>query len=158
MTYYSTIKTPIGELLLRSNGEALTRVYFVNQQQELSLAEMKKDHALFVEVKKQLNAYFAGELTQFDLPLAQPGTDFQQSVWQALQTIPYGTTQSYQDIATAIGRGKAVRAVGAANGRNQIPIIIPCHRVIGKNGTLTGFAGGLSVKEQLLALELKFKN
>lgn len=155
--FYSTITTPIGELVLLSDGTALNRIYFINQQANLPISQWRKDKSIFSEVNKQLTAYFAGELRQFSLPIAQAGTEFQQSVWQALQTIPYGTTCSYQEIANLIGREKAVRAVGAANGRNQIPIIVPCHRVIGKNGALTGFAGGLTVKQQLLALERRAK-
>ncbi len=155
--FYESITTPIGELLLLSDGEALNRVYFANQQQDLPVSDWQRDAKLFADVKKQLLAYFAGELKQFDLVIAQKGTDFQQRVWQALQTIPYGATQSYQAIAEQIGKEKAVRAVGAANGRNQIPIIVPCHRVIGKDGRLTGFAGGLEVKQKLLLLEQQGK-
>jgi methylated-DNA-[protein]-cysteine S-methyltransferase len=101
----------------------------------------------------QLQEYFAGERSHFDLLLNGAGTDFQQSVWSALARIPFGEVRSYGDIAREIGRPKAVRAVGAANGRNPLPIIVPCHRVIGSNGSLTGFAGGLDIKKKLLALE-----
>jgi methylated-DNA-[protein]-cysteine S-methyltransferase len=101
----------------------------------------------------QLRAYFAGELKEFDLPLAPRGTDFQQTVWSTLRTIPYGQTRSYSQIAVTIGSPKAVRAVGAANGRNPIPIVIPCHRVIGASGKLVGFGGGLPLKRKLLDLE-----
>ena len=104
-------------------------------------------------MKTQLDEYFSGQRTTFDLKLAPWGTDFQLEVLRALQEIPYGETRSYQDVATHIGRDKAVRAVGAANGRNPLPIIIPCHRVIGANGSLTGFGGGLSTKRFLLDLE-----
>jgi methylated-DNA-[protein]-cysteine S-methyltransferase len=105
------------------------------------------------ETADQLSAYFAGDLKDFDLPLAPRGTDFQQVVWTALRTIPYGQTRSYSQMAAAIGSPKAVRAVGAANGRNPIPIVIPCHRVIGASGKLVGFGGGLPLKRKLLDLE-----
>ena len=113
----------------------------------------KKNARPFKDVCKQLDSYFKGRLKNFDLPLEPPGTPFQQSVWQALLTIPYGQTCSYADIATQIKNPKAVRAVGNANGRNPISIIIPCHRVIGSNGSLTGFGGGLPTKTYLLNLE-----
>jgi len=107
----------------------------------------------FVDAVAQLRAYFAGELTEFDLAFRPQGTPFQQSVWKALVGIPYGETTSYGAIAKAIGKPDAVRAVGAANGANPIPIVIPCHRVIGASGKLTGFGGGLDVKQKLLRLE-----
>ena len=109
--------------------------------------------APFKDVTSQLQAYFKGKLRKFDLPLDPQGTDFQRDAWQALLDIPYGETRSYSDVARAIGRPKAVRAVGAANGQNPIAIVIPCHRVVGSNGDLTGFGGGLDVKQQLLTLE-----
>lgn len=112
-----------------------------------------EDPAIFTEVKEQLQAYFDQRLTRFDLPLAPAGTDFQLRVWEALMTIPYGDTSSYGEIAGRMGRPGASRAVGAANGQNPLPIVIPCHRVIGRDGTLTGFGGGLEVKRRLLALE-----
>lgn len=108
---------------------------------------------LFKSLTQQLDQYFAGTLQAFDLPLKMIGTEFQQSAWRALQEIPYGQTRTYAQQAAAIGRPKAVRAIGAANGRNPISIIVPCHRVIGKNGSLTGFAGGTNVKRRLLELE-----
>jgi methylated-DNA-[protein]-cysteine S-methyltransferase len=116
------------------------------------LAEDKK-HLILQEAEKQLNEYFAGKRNRFSVPLDPHGTDFQKQVWQALLTIPFGETRSYGQIARQIGNAKSVRAVGAANGRNPISIIVPCHRVIGASGHLTGFAGGLEVKEQLLLLE-----
>jgi methylated-DNA-[protein]-cysteine S-methyltransferase len=112
-----------------------------------------RENPVLREAAEQLSAYFAGDLKEFDLPLAPRGTDFQQIVWSALRTIPYGQTRSYLQIATAIGSPKAVRAVGAANGRNPIPIVIPCHRVIGASGKLVGFGGGLPMKRKLLDLE-----
>jgi methylated-DNA-[protein]-cysteine S-methyltransferase len=113
-------------------------------------------HPLIAEAKRQLRAYFAGELCWFELPLDVIGTDFQKRVWRALRSIPYGTTRSYSSIAGEIGAPRAVRAVGAANGRNPIPIVVPCHRVIGANGDLVGFGGGLRVKKLLLDLETRY--
>ena len=115
----------------------------------------EKNTELLQEVKRQLEEYFSGRLQDFDLPLKPKGTDFQKQVWKALLTIPYGETKSYGDIAKQIGKEKAVRAVGGANHVNPISIVIPCHRVIGKNGNLTGYGGGLEVKEKLLELERK---
>ena len=119
------------------------------------LAELIENiqHPMLLKVKQQLEQYFAGQRQQFNLPLDFQGTDFQQQVWRALLTIPYGETRSYKDIALQIGNEKAVRAVGAANGRNPISIIAPCHRVIGSGGALVGFAGGLDKKQILLSLE-----
>jgi methylated-DNA-[protein]-cysteine S-methyltransferase len=114
-----------------------------------------KDKAPFAEVMRQLRAYFDGKLKEFDLPLTLEGTDFQRRVWTSLMAIQYGETLSYAELAERIGNPKAVRAVGLANGSNPIPIIIPCHRVIGSNGSLTGFGGGLDTKKTLLALESK---
>lgn len=155
--FYSYMNTPIGELLLAGDGDSLHLVSFpegkMSQRHEDSWQRLD---APFAEARRQLEAYFAGELQQFDLPLAPQGTAFQQRVWAALRAIPYGATRSYGDIATQVGNPKAGRAVGAANGRNPIPIIIPCHRVIGSNGSLTGFGGGLPVKQALLQLEQQY--
>ena len=115
--------------------------------------QWKEDNAPFAEVTRQLQAYFSGELKEFDLPLAPEGTEFQLRVWNSLRTIPYGETISYSQLAQKIGNPQAVRAVGLANGSNPIPIIVPCHRVIGSDGSLTGFGGGLANKQKLLALE-----
>jgi methylated-DNA-[protein]-cysteine S-methyltransferase len=115
--------------------------------------EWQLDNSAFLEVVDQLQSYFARERTNFDLPLVLEGTDFQKKVWTALQEIPYGETISYKKLAETVGSPKGVRAVGAANGANPIPIIIPCHRVIGHDGSLTGFGGGLALKKQLLELE-----
>ncbi len=120
---------------------------------EASVNETSMDDVPFDEVKKQLDGYFAGRRQRFDLPLSPTGTAFQRQVLEALQAIPYGETRSYKEVADAIGKPRAVRAVGAANARNPIPIIIPCHRVIGSDGSLTGFGGGLAAKRALLALE-----
>jgi len=152
--YYCYLQTPIGELLLAGDKDALSLVSFPQ-------GSMRRDpeddwiynEKPFVTARQQLNEYFAGERKDFDLPLRLNGTEFQLSVLDALQKIPYGETTSYAAIAERIGRPKAVRAVGAANGRNPIPIIVPCHRVIGSHGDLTGFGGGLDTKEALLRLE-----
>ncbi len=118
-------------------------------------ADWKQNHAAFAEVIRQLQAYFCGELKEFDVPLAMEGTVFQLRVWNELRKIPYGETISYAQLAERIGNPQAVRAVGLANGSNPIPIIVPCHRVIGSDGSLTGFGGGLSTKKKLLELESK---
>lgn len=154
--YYRYLNTPIGDLLLAGDEEALTLVSFpegsMRREPEADWIYSEKP---FVEAAKQLDAYFAGTLKEFDLPLKPNGTEFQLAVLEELQKIPYGTTTSYGDIASRIGRPKAVRAVGAANGRNPLPIIIPCHRVVGSSGDLTGFGGGLPTKKALLRLEME---
>ncbi|MEX0617655.1 MAG: methylated-DNA--[protein]-cysteine S-methyltransferase [Pseudohongiellaceae bacterium] len=153
-TYYCYMSTPVGELLLAGTETALTRIGFPEGKGMMRHDELwTEDPAIFTEVKEQLQAYFDQRLTRFDLPLAPAGTDFQLRVWEALMTIPYGDTSSYGEIAGRMGRPGASRAVGAANGQNPLPIVIPCHRVIGRDGTLTGFGGGLEVKRRLLALE-----
>ena len=153
-TYYCYQKTPIGDLLLAGNGEQLELLGFPNgKMRRRHESHWKKNSAVFKEVRKQLASYFAGELKTFELDLSPIGTDFQRSVWLALTEIPYGETWSYGQLAKYIQRPKASRAVGAANGRNPIPVIIPCHRVIGSSGKLTGFGGGLQTKEFLLCLE-----
>ena len=142
-------QTPIGLLKIAEDGLAITEIQLVNG----SLPPDGEETPLLLEAKRQLLAYFSGERKDFDLPLAPKGTPFQQQVWAALQTIPYGETRSYQQIATQIGNPKACRAVGLANNKNPIIIAIPCHRVIGSNGKMVGYAGGISVKETLLELE-----
>jgi len=152
--YYTTMESPVGMLRLVAEELGLRTVWFVRgRKEEKPDAEWKEDAAFFVEVIRQLNAYFAGELREFEIPLLMLGTDFQKRVWKALLTIPYGETMSYGELAKKIGEPKAVRAVGAANGQNPIPIIVPCHRVIGSDGSLTGFGGGLENKKKLLELE-----
>jgi methylated-DNA-[protein]-cysteine S-methyltransferase len=152
--YYSWFESPVGNLLLAGSSTGLKLVSFAAGKRARSLhPEWQADSSAFVEVVEQLRSYFAGERTNFDVPLLLEGTDFQKRVWTALQTIPYGETISYKQLAETIGRPRAVRAVGAANGANPIPIIIPCHRVIGNDGSLTGFGGGLPLKKQLLELE-----
>jgi len=154
MLRYLHHDTPIGPLLLAGDGASLKVIDFPKGKGRREAQEgWIEDAAPFDETRRQLDAYFAGRLQRFSLTLAPEGTAFQQSVWQALQEIPYGTTWSYGALAAHIGRPKASRAVGAANGANPIPIVIPCHRVIGSNGTLTGFGGGLDLKEALLSLE-----
>jgi methylated-DNA-[protein]-cysteine S-methyltransferase len=152
--YYTTYESPVGPLLLAGGANALRQVSFENSKRAAPpAADWKLDKKPFAEVIRQLQAYFRGELKQFDLPLAMEGTEFQLRVWNALRTIPYGETTTYAQLAERIGNPKAVRAVGLANGSNPIPIIVPCHRVIGSDGSLTGFGGGLSTKKKLLELE-----
>ncbi len=154
--FYTTFESPVGELLLAGDSNALRRVSFESSKRSAPpQAGWKQDKAPFAEVIRQLQAYFHGELREFHLPLVLEGTEFQRRVWNALRTIPYGETISYAQLAARIGNPKAVRAVGLANGSNPIPIIIPCHRVIGSDGGLTGFGGGLSTKKKLLELESK---
>lgn len=154
-TVYDYLETPIGRLLLVSHGDALVEIGFPSgaAAHAPDPAWSRGDNAVLAQTRQQLREYFAGTRTGFDLPLRPAGTPFQQQVWQALQQIPYGETCSYGDLARAIGRPTASRAVGAANGRNPLPIVIPCHRVIGTGGALVGFGGGLPTKAQLLALE-----
>ena len=152
--HYTYHASPIGPLLLAGRNGNLTTIRFpLDGEREMPDPSWKLADAPFDDVREQLDGYFAGRRQRFDLPLAPTGTTFQRKVLEALQAIPYGETRSYKEVATAIGKPRAVRAVGAANGRNPIPIIIPCHRVIGSDGSLTGFGGGLEVKRRLLALE-----
>jgi len=152
--HYSYFPSPLGDLLLAGVDEHLSFIGFPEGKARMRHADvwLPQDTA-FDEAKRQLRAYFGGELTEFDLALSPEGTVFQQQVWQALRTIPYGQTRSYGDVARQIGKPLASRAVGAANGRNPLPIVVPCHRVIGSTGALTGFAGGLQAKVTLLKLE-----
>ena len=153
---YMYLESPVGALKLVAHDQALVAVMWDNEDHKrVRLAELIENiqHPMLLKVKQQLEQYFAGQRQQFNLPLDFQGTDFQQRVWRALLTIPYGETRSYKDIALQIGNEKAVRAVGAANGRNPISIIAPCHRVIGSGGALVGFAGGLDKKQILLSLE-----
>lgn len=154
--YYEQMPSPIGPLFLVADDEGLREVRFeLDRRPHTALAGWLHSPHKLAQVRQQLEAYFAGELQTFDLLLRPQGTDFQRDVWQALSTIPYAVTTSYGQISLQINRPKACRAVGAANGRNPIPIIIPCHRVIGSNGTLTGFGGGLAAKQWLLEHEQK---
>ncbi|HEX2120718.1 MAG TPA: methylated-DNA--[protein]-cysteine S-methyltransferase [Thermoanaerobaculia bacterium] len=147
---YTHCDSPVGTLLLARNEEGLTAISFDGAPD----SSWGYDAGAFGDVREQLRAYFAKELRAFDLPLAPRGTPFQLAVWRALREIPYGETRSYTQVANAVGRPSAVRAVGAANGANPLPIVVPCHRVIGANGSLTGFGGGLTAKRFLLDLEL----
>jgi methylated-DNA-[protein]-cysteine S-methyltransferase len=144
--------SPCGPLTLISDGKALRHCEFENPRYPYEPAPRGEDK-IIANARRQLDAYFAGKLRAFDLPLAPQGTEFQQRVWKALLKIPYGKTRSYGEQAVTIGSPKAVRAVGLANGRNPIAIIIPCHRVIGANGSLTGYGGGMDRKRLLLDLE-----
>jgi methylated-DNA-[protein]-cysteine S-methyltransferase len=152
--YYCYFDTPIGELLLAGEADSLSMIGFPKGAMRRDPeADWIYNEAPFENVRSQLAEYFAGERKEFDLPLSLSGTEFQVLVLEALQQIPYGETTSYGAVAKQIGRPKAMRAVGAANGRNPIPIIVPCHRVIGTSGDLTGFGGGLDTKAALLRLE-----
>jgi methylated-DNA-[protein]-cysteine S-methyltransferase len=152
--YWHEIDSPIGRLLLAGDGESLIQVCFQSGPRPQRPADgWIADGAAFRLAIAQLSEYFAGERRRFDLPLAPRGTEFQQRVWRALTEIPYGKTVSYGELARSIGKPSAPRAVGLANGANPLPIIMPCHRVIGADGSLTGFGGGLPIKRKLLALE-----
>lgn len=152
--YYDIIESPIGPILLAGNEKGLKHLVFLKGKKKIEVpADWIENKELFREVARQLEAYFSGKLKSFDLKLAPEGTDFQKSVWKSLCEIPYGETRTYKEIAVSIGKSKAYRAVGLANNRNPIAIIIPCHRVIGANGKLTGYASGLDIKEFLLKLE-----
>jgi methylated-DNA-[protein]-cysteine S-methyltransferase len=156
MTYYTCIETPIDPIFLTSDGTALTGLYMNPDQLSPRMREgwiRSQDAPPLAEAARQIALYFEGKLTQFDLPLATSGTPFQQQVWEELKAIPYGATISYGELARRIGQPHASRAVGMANGRNPVGIIVPCHRVIGANGKLTGYGGGLPRKEALLEFE-----
>ena len=150
MTAYDTIDSPIGELLLTAEGGALTRLYMSPFDVEPA---WEHDPAALAESARQLREYFAGERTEFELALDAAGTDFQRRVWERLVAIPYGETTTYGELALELGDSRKVRAVGMANGRNPISIIVPCHRVIGADGSLVGYGGGLERKRILLAHE-----
>lgn len=150
---WSVIDSPVGPLFAAVSDGAVVELGFLGDDDPSPADGWLRDDAACDELRSQLEEYFAGERHEFDLPLAPQGTEFQMAVWTALRDIPYGTTASYGDIAAAVGRPKAVRAVGGANNANPISIIVPCHRVIGADGNLTGYGGGLGTKEALLALE-----
>jgi methylated-DNA-[protein]-cysteine S-methyltransferase len=157
MTYvFKTMTSPVGELKLVASDKGLAAILWENDNpRRVRLGPVLEDrnHPVLLEAECQLKDYFAGKLNEFSLPLDFKGTEFQKKVWSALLTIPFGETRSYRQIAEQVGSPKAVRAVGAANGKNPISIVAPCHRVIGSTGALTGFAGGLEAKACLLALE-----
>lgn len=151
---YAYCDSLLGTMLLAADERGLRSINFPGSKKaERAPPAWREDGAGFAETIRQLSAYFAGELTDFDVPLALEGTEFQLRVWQSLRGIPYGETISYGQLAARLGNPKAARAVGLANGSNPVPIIIPCHRVIGSNGSLVGYGGGLANKKTLLALE-----
>ena len=150
-TVIATINTPLGFLLIETSASHIYRITFSNSVAERKVPPL----ALMEETKAQLQAYFQGSLRQFDLPLSLQGTAFQKQVWNELQSIPYASTSTYLQLAKRLGNTKSIRAAAAANGKNPIVILIPCHRVIGANGALTGYAGGLQRKRWLLDLEAK---
>jgi methylated-DNA-[protein]-cysteine S-methyltransferase len=154
MMHYTIMDSPIGQLVLVGSPVGLTEIRFTLDSETPTLDPgWQHNPEVFKDVIDQLQSYFAGARQTFTLPLDPQGTPFQRQVWTALQTIPYGKTISYGELAQSIGKPNAVRAVGAANGQNPLPIVIPCHRVIGSNGSLTGYAGGLHIKRLLLDLE-----
>ena len=151
---YTTVDSPLGELLLAGDGRALHGLYMQEGRTAITVPrDWARDDEAFAHVREQLDEYFAGGRTEFDLPLAMDGSPFQRSVWQALRDIPYGETISYGELARRVGPPATPRNVGATNGRNPIAVIVPCHRVIGADGSLTGYGGGLERKRLLLDLE-----
>ncbi len=156
MLYYTTFNSPFWEITLVGNKEGLTNLHMETgkgKREFIINEEWQRDDIFFKDIKTQVMEYFNHKRKEFDILLNPQGTEFQKKVWQALYAIPYGEVRTYKDIATAIGNPKACRAVGMANSVNPIPIIVPCHRVIGSSGKLTGFASGLNAKEKLLNLE-----
>lgn len=151
MNYKYTYEMPIGRLVICEEENKITKIYLSNSEENIELEE--KETPLIKQVKEQLMDYFNGKRKKFDFPISMKGTEFQVKVWEALMTIPFGETCSYKEIATKIGNPKASRAVGMANNKNPLLIAVPCHRVIGANGSLVGYACGLNVKENLLRLE-----
>ena len=153
---YKTVRSPVGKLKLVAIDKGLVAILWENEKSgRVPLSELQKNdrHPILLKTEQQLNEYFAGQRQQFSIALDMRGTRFQKNVWDALLAIPFGETRSYGQLAKQLGNHKASRAVGAANGRNPLSIIVPCHRVIGSSGKLTGFAGGLEVKAHLLSLE-----
>jgi methylated-DNA-[protein]-cysteine S-methyltransferase len=152
--YYHIVEFPICTILLAGDEEGLKHLIFLKGKEKVEIPDgWIENKEFFRETSRQLEAYFSGKLKSFDIKLAPEGTEFQKSVWNALCEIPYGETRTYKEIAVSIGNPKAYRAVGLANNRNPIAIIVPCHRVIGADGKLTGYASGLDIKEFLLRLE-----
>jgi len=153
---YKTVRSPVGKLKLVAIDKGLVAILWENEKSgRVPLSELQKNdrHPILLKTEQQLNEYFAGQRKQFSIALDMRGTRFQKNVWDALLAIPFGETRSYGQLAKQLGNPKASRAVGAANGRNPLSIIVPCHRVIGSSGKLTGFAGGLETKAHLLSLE-----
>lgn len=154
ITHYTYLDSPVGRLLIAGAGEVVMLINFpTGSQAQQPRADWTRDDSMFADARQQLQDYFAGTRTDFTFRLEMDGTDFQKDVWTALRAVPYGTTVSYGDLARAIGRPKASRAVGAANHANPLPLVVPCHRVIGSGGSLTGFGGGLETKQKLLEME-----
>ena len=156
MQYFDYYDSPLGQILLVAGDTALTGLHFVDEKYYPGIAadwQQAPQARMLIQARRQLDEYFAGTRTEFELPVEPEGTTFQRGVWRELQKIPYGTSISYGTLAQRIGKPSAARAVGAANGRNSISIVIPCHRVIGANGDLTGYAGGMARKDALLRLE-----
>ncbi|MEJ0096605.1 MAG: methylated-DNA--[protein]-cysteine S-methyltransferase [Methylocella sp.] len=154
--FYKMVKSPVGELKLVASNDGLAAILWENdnpQRVRLNIVGEDQEHPILLEAERQLEEYFGGLRRAFDLKLDFAGTEFQKKVWRALLTVPFGETRSYVQIARQIGNPSAVRAVGAANGKNPISVIAPCHRVLGSSGELTGFAGGLEAKAHLLSLE-----
>ena len=154
--YYDFLLTSLGKMLLASDGDALMGAWFEGQRYEPSRGpswERRRNLPILLHAGAELNEYFAGARTEFTLPLAPHGTPFQRDVWRAIAAIPYGETAAYRDLASRIGRPASIRAAGAATGRNPLSIVVPCHRVVGSAGSLTGYAGGIERKSRLLALE-----
>ncbi len=154
---FSTYQSPVGELLLTSDGQALTGLYPASHRAPPKVTGARED-AFFTGVRDQLKNYFSGRLETFEIALSPVGTAFQHEVWNALRAIPYGANWTYGSLAALLGKPSASRAVGLANGKNPLSIIVPCHRVIGANGTLTGYAGGLELKKWLLEHEATFRH
>lgn len=158
MLYYTTFTTPYWEICLVGNDDGLTNLHLFTGEGKRELAinpHWEQNHALFAEAEKQLQEYFQGKRKRFDLALNPQGTEFQKTVWKVLCNIPYGETRSYKELAETLGKPNGARAVGTANGKNPIALIIPCHRVIAGSGKLAGFAHGLAAKQALLELEQK---
>ncbi|SDK88760.1 methylated-DNA-[protein]-cysteine S-methyltransferase [Maridesulfovibrio ferrireducens] len=156
MIYYTQFKTRLWEIILVGNELGLSNLHMVTEAGKRNFEisdKWQRNDSFFETIKEQILEYFAGQRKQFDITLNPQGTDFQKRVWEQLYAIPFGEIRTYKDIAIAIGNKKACRAVGMANSKNPLPLIVPCHRVIGSNGKLTGFAHGLKAKEQLLKLE-----
>lgn len=156
--FYKEMESPVGKLKLVASSNALVAVLWEQERRnrvKLDAIYFDPQHPILLETERQLTEYFSSERSEFDLPLQPDGTEFQKKVWQALREIPFGQTRSYLELARAVGSSKAFRAVGIANGKNPLSIVVPCHRVVGSDGSLTGFAGGLQAKMALLALETR---
>ena len=151
---YTVMNSPLGRILVARNTEGLTCINFQDGTEPVSpQAGWREQASALADATAQLGAYFRGELRQFEIPLAPQGTAFQLQVWQAMKAIPYGQTLTYAELARKVGRPQAARAVGGASSRNPLPVVVPCHRVVGSDGSLTGYAGGLHLKQALLDLE-----